>query len=316
MFTLPKDWAETMGLKKNDTVNLEVQPNGDLLVMPNKKADLERNMKRIDANGISDDFLYRQLVGAYISGHDTIEVFSEGHLGHNASDIVNAFTQTSIGLEIVEEDNNRILIKDLMDHTEIRPSKSIERESVLVRKMISDVFESAYTGDVSYLSNVESRDMEVDRIHWLISRQSNIYKKNPSLCRKAESDLCQLTKHLAVSRIIERIGDHAVLVSKHLTELTNEKKADAIDKSIREFGEDILELYNSSIRAWIGNDMMAAEDCIEKGEKMVKKIEKTFRKTAIDLDTASATSLIAGSSKRIAEYCIDIAELTINSAMD
>ncbi|MDR1691080.1 MAG: phosphate uptake regulator PhoU [Candidatus Methanoplasma sp.] len=318
MITLPKDWAESMGLKKNDSVNVEVQSDGDLLVSPVKKIEVRKDIKRIDTTNLKkEDYLYRQLVGAYIAGHNMIEVFSEQPLSNVTINKVNSFTQTSIGLEVLEEDNYRILVKDLMDHTEIRPNKSLERMSILVRKMINDVFESAANGDDSYITDMERRDVEVDRMHWLISRQSNIYKKDPWLCKKTESDLCNLTKHLAVSRILERIGDHSVLVSKNLLILMSEKKAEAVDKVIRELWKDILKIYSDSINSWLKTDMIAAEDCIEEGEKMVTRIEKTSKKIETDdLDTVSASSLIASRSKRIAEYCIDISELTINAAMD
>jgi phosphate uptake regulator len=163
---------------------------------------------------------------------------------------------------------------------------------------------------------MEKRDIEADRLHWLISRQNSIYKKNPWLCKKMGLSICVLTNPIAVSRILERIGDHALLVSKNLLTLTEEGKSEAVDKGIREVGKDLIEIYNGSITGWLKTDMDLAEQCIEKGEKMVKRIEKTFKKVEIDVDTASATTLIAGSSKRIAEYCIDIAELTINAAMD
>ena len=34
MITLPKDWADTVGLKKNDTVGLQPQPDGSLVLYP------------------------------------------------------------------------------------------------------------------------------------------------------------------------------------------------------------------------------------------------------------------------------------------
>ena len=317
MITLPKEWAESMKLKKNDSVNVEVQPNGDLLVYPVNKTDPPKDIKKINVTSLKKEgFLYRQLIGAYISGHNMIEVFSENPLSNSIIETVNSFTQTSIGLEVVEEDNYRIMVKDLMDHAESRPNKSLERMSLLVRKMITDVFEAAASGDRSYIADMERRDMEVDRMHWLISRQNSIYKKDPGLCKKTGLDLSELTKHLPVSRILERIGDHTVLLSKNLLTLLDEKKSEAVDKSIRMFGKEILDLYNMSVNGWLKTDMDAAEMCIEKGTGMVKRIENTFKKVKVDLDTASATSLIAGSSKRIAEYCIDMSEMTINAAMD
>jgi len=317
MITLPKDWAESMGLKKNDSVNVEAQSNGDLLISPVRKANAPKDIKRINtANMKNEAFFYRQLVGAYISGHSMIEAFSEGPLSNTVINIVNSFTQTSIGLEVVEEDNNHILIKDLMDHTEIGPQKSLERMSILTRKMIADVFDSAVSGDSSRITDMEKRDLEVDRVHWLISRQSNIYKKNPWLCKKTGSGLCELTNHIAISKILERIADHTVLLSRNMMSLMKENKAAAVDKGIKEIGDEILKLYGEAMKGWLKTDMDTAEYCIEEGARLVKKIEKVFRKMEVDIETASATSLIAGSARRIAEYCIDISELTINAAMD
>lgn len=317
MITLPKEWAESAGLKRNDSVNVEVQSDGDLLVSPVKKVAPPKDIKRIDVTNIkNEDFFYRQLVGAYISGHNMIEAFSEQPLKNHIIDVVNSFTQTSIGLEVVEEEDCRILIKDLMDHAEIGPRKSLERMSILVRKMIDDVLDYALSNDVSHIADMEKRDLEVDRVHWLISRQSNVYKKNPWLCKKIGSDLCELTNHISVSRILERIGDHTVLLSKNLMAVSKDEKAEAIDKGIRELGSEIIKLYTESVKGWLRVDMNTAESCIEEGEKLVKRIEKAFKKIEVDIDTASAAGLIAGSAQRIAEYCIDISEMTINSAMD
>jgi len=318
MITLPKDWAEASGLKKNEKIGLEIQPSGDLLLIPRKEqGPTKRVAKIIDVSeGIPGDFLYRKLIGAYISGHSMIEVKSNSSISNEVSRITFSFTQASIGLEVIEEDNSHILIKDLMDHTEIMPSKNIERIGVIVQKMISDVFESASTGNMSLLEGMESRDQEVDRIHWLISRQSNIYQKNPALCSKAGVELHRLTKHLSVSRIVERIGDHVVLVSEDLISLSKDNKAENVDKVLKEIGLDILELVKKSITAWLNQDMNLAERCIERGEVMIKKMKKAFSVKETDLEVGSAKSLIALSSKRIAEYCIDISELTINAAMD
>ena len=74
MITLPKDWADTVGLKKNDTVGLQPQPDGTLVLYPGgNESTAAISTKVIDTDSITDrDYLYRQLVGAYIAGHDII----------------------------------------------------------------------------------------------------------------------------------------------------------------------------------------------------------------------------------------------------
>lgn len=317
MITLPKEWAESVGIKKNDPVTVDVRSDGSLILTPgNAEIPAPCSVKTINVKTDSAEGpLYRQLIGAYIAGHNSIDIRSESPLSGAVANTVSSFTQTSIGMEIIEENDEHILIKDLMNHAEIKPMKGIERMKVLIKNMIADTFAAAVSGDVSNINNMDARDREVDRLHWLISRQVNIYQKDVTICSKTGLDLCTVTRCLSVSRILERIGDHAVVLSKNLIRLTDDNKAKAVDKSITEIGNDIIALFNTSLSGWIEVDVEMAESCIESGEKIVKRIEKTFKKIELELDTASSTSLIAGSSRRIAEYCIDISEQTINAAM-
>ena len=315
MVTLPKEWAESVNLKKNDPIRLETQPDGSLLIYPNNYREKVDNPRIIDAIGDSV-FLYRQLIGAYIAGHREIIVKSEIPISGNTAAVVSGFTQTSIGMEIIEEDEKHIVIKDLMNHNEMRPTKSLERMKVLVMNMISDTYDSAFSGNFKILSNMDHRDTEVDRIYWLLSRQGCIYQKDVSICRKLDIDLNSLGRELVVSRMLERIGDHIVIISNNLTELDNEGKIDSVAKSLCGFGKEMVSLFNDSARGWFDTDMDVAENCIERGAQTVEKIKKSFGEIPLDSETASPTSMIASSSRRIAEYCIDISEQTINEAMN
>ena len=315
MITLPKEWAESVGLRKNDRIGLEIQHGGDLLLMPEKAPKtVERRVKFIDVTAaVRSDTLYRMLIGAYVSGHNMIEVRTDTSISNDVLRTVLSFTQTAIGLEVIEEDDSHILIKDLMDHTEMMPSKNIERIGVIVQRMVADVVAAVMGDDIGSLSDMETRDQEVDRIHWLISRQSNIYQKNPVLCNKTGLELHRLTRHILVSRIIERIGDHAVLVSKDLTEMTRNGSVGSVSTVIHETGTELGKLLKQSVTTWLDQDMIAAERCIEDGRALIRKVAK-MTKTIGNQDVTGM--FVAGSSKRIAEYCIDISELTINAAMD
>ena len=318
MITLPKDWADSVGLKKNDTVGLQPQPDGSMVIYPGgEQAAIAGSTKVIDADGITDrDYLYRQLVGAYIAGHDVIELRSEGELSSMAASTASSFTQTAIGLEILEESDNRIVIKDLMDQGEIKPAKSVERMKVLVRNMLNDVLEALEQRDPKLLDGMSDRDREVDRIDWLISRQVNIHQKDITISRRMGMDLCEITRCGSVSRSIERIGDHAVLLASNLKPLV-EGKSTAVDERILSTGKDVVTLFTDSVGTWSNRNMVAANKCIERGEMLVQRSKEIVNLDEIvDEKTAMAAELISGSVKRVAEYSMDIAEIAINSAMD
>lgn len=318
MITLPKDWADTVGLKKNDAIGLQPQPDGTLVLYPGgKESAVAVSTKVVDTDGITDrDYLYRQLVGAYIAGHDIIELRSSTELSSMATSVASSFTQTAIGLEIMEESDDLIVIKDLMDQAEMRPTKSVERMKVLARNMLNDVLGCLEERDAAGLNTMNDRDREIDRLDWLISRQVNIHQKDITISRRMGMDLCEIARCATVSRTIERIGDHAVLLAKNFRPLM-ESDSTGFDMDVIALGREVVSLFVESVGTWSSEDMSAANACIEKGEVLVGMSEElSERACGMDGKPAMAAELIAGSVKRIAEYSMDIAEVAINSAMD
>lgn len=318
MITLPKDWADSVGLKKNDTIGLRPQPDGTLILYPGgSESPSIQSVMTIHTDGIKDrDFLYRQLVGAYIAGHDIIELRAEEGLSSMVTSTASSFTQTSIGLEIMEEGENYIVIKDLMDQNEMKPMKSVERMKVLTRNMLTDVMDSLESKDPSALKYMNDRDREVDRLDWLISRQVNIHQKDITISRRMGVDLCEITRCATVSRAIERIGDHAVLLAKNLVPLMD-GDSEGTDSEIVALGRDAISLFVDSVGTWSSRNMVRANECIETGESLVERaMEIADRGDGLEGRIAMAAEVVSASVKRVVEYSMDIAEVAINSAMD
>ena len=312
MVTLPKEWADKAGLKKNDPVWLQPRPDGTIIIHPRGDVTSNETTKVLNiTSDIDRNLLYRQLVGAYIAGHDRIEIRSDDRITSVIASTASSFAQTAIGLEILEEDDKQIVIKDLMDPEEIKPVKSILRMKVLVRNMLNDILEGVIEGNFISVDVMNERDREIDRLDWLISRQVNIHQKDISLSAKMGIDLCDITRCSIVSRSIERIGDHAVLMTNHVRML---EKDDGWDRAIQ-LGRDMVALFVESIDTWVERDMVTANKCIDQGVEMVSQCHSMI--SDVDRRRGPASMELAlGSMKRIMEYSVDIAEVAINSAMD
>lgn len=317
MVTLPKDWAESVGIRKNDTVGLQPQPDGSLVLYPGgEQAAVAGSVRTVEADGVTDgDFLYRMLVGAYIAGHDTIVLRSESGLSSMAASIASSFAQTAIGLEIMEESDESIVMRDLMDKTEMRPTRSVERMKVLVRNMLNDTMDGLESKDKALLGGLVDRDREVDRLDWLISRQVNIHQRDITISRRMGTDLCEITRCNSIGRALERIGDHAVLLATNLRPIIDDPTP--LDSEILAAGRDAVTLMVDSVGTWPTKDMRSANECIRRGEALVARAEEISSKAyALEGQPSAAAELIAASVRRVAEYSMDIAEIAINSAMD
>ena len=114
--TLPKEWITEMRIKKNDPVGLITQPDGTLLVTKKITDEPLQRIKEIDIGHITDpSFLFRILIGAYITGFTTVRVTSKQRFPPFVRSVVRDFTQMTIGQEVAEETDTLVVIKDLLN---------------------------------------------------------------------------------------------------------------------------------------------------------------------------------------------------------
>ena len=316
--TLPKDWITENGLKKNDPVRMSKCSDGGLTIFPaSRMKDPSVNVKIIDVDSVSSTtLLFRMLLGAYISGHGQIEVRSSSRLDSGMVDAATRFIDMAIGVEIVEESSDRIVMKDLVDPGEMRFPRTVERMKVLVRNMLSDVMDSLEMNDPSKVENIEARDREVDRIEWFISRQTNMTVRDTSIIRKIGVEPLDIYRNYTVSRALERIGDHAVLMAKYSSLLTGMDDLKSVRLSIARMGRQVTDLFLSSVGAWTKVNLAEANKIIEEASKLVKECNDQNKSiVGLSKEVTMTVNMLIGSLSRISEYSADISELAINAAM-
>ena len=170
IITLPKEWVKKLNIGKNDPIGLIQQPDGSLLVTP--KMDKEQTKRTIEftiENGTDKNFLFRKLIGAYISGYNSIIIKSKPRIEPKTRTTIRSFIQTTIGQEIVEETDTSIIIKDLLNPSEMPLYRTIKRMHIITKGMFEDSLRSIKEHDKNLAEDIASRDNEVDRLHWLMS---------------------------------------------------------------------------------------------------------------------------------------------------
>ena len=222
-----------MNIQKNDPVGLINQSDGTLLLTPKIDREQTQKIKEFDLSSIDNqDFLLRRLIGAYISGYNSIVLKSSKRMSPQAKMTVRKFTQTTIGQEIVEETDTKIIIKDILNPAEMPFERTIRRMHIIVKGMHEDIMTAIKRNDRDLAEDVFKRDNEVDRLHWLIARQNNIILQNVSFAEKMRVTIELAATSFLISRIIERIGDHVIRIAKNTTNITGKKIDEKTGKSI------------------------------------------------------------------------------------
>lgn len=314
VITLPKEWVKSLNIKKNDPLGLMAQPDGTLLITPKTTGEKIHRTKEFSVDTIDDpEYLFRLLVGAYIMGYSLIVVTSEKRIPPFVVECVTTFTQTAIGPEIIEETMNSITIKDLLNPAEMPFDKTIRRMYIILKTMHEDAVAALRERDKSLAKDVIARDSSVDRLQWLIARQSNVVLRDVTLSKKMEVTQEEAMYYFLISRIIERIGDHAVRIAENVPLLIDETIDDAVVGVIDSASVLALDILGNSMSAWKKKDIRAANKNIEGIKQLISYCEK-INNEALQIKGRSSISLsyIAESIKRTGEYAGDIAELVIN----
>jgi len=312
--TLPKEWVNSAKIKKNDPVGVMIQSDGTLLITPSTAVESSLMTKEFNVDNITDGtYLFRLLIGAYISGYPNIVIKSNSDIQPFVRDSVIKFTQGLIGPEIVEEDDRTIVTKDLLKPTEMPFDKTLKRMSLLVKSMHENVLRALIDRDKNLATEVINRDRDVDRLQWLVARQSNMVLEDISLSNKMEIQQKNVIFYFTISRILERVGDHAIMISKHVPVLIDKKLSSKNIAIIKSASDLSLKILSRSMESWQKRDISLANDTIEMVESLKQECKKINDIAGhMKGEPAVALSYVSESIRRTGEYATDISELMIN----
>jgi phosphate uptake regulator len=115
-----------------------------LLLTPKITQEQLQKVKEFDISRISKPtYLLQQLIGAYISGFTSIKITSPTRLPITVQNVIRSFTQLAIGPEVIEETEKSVVLKDLLNPTEMPFDQTIKRMYVMVKRMHEDVMRVA-----------------------------------------------------------------------------------------------------------------------------------------------------------------------------
>jgi phosphate uptake regulator len=316
--SLPKDWVLSSNIKKNDPLGLIVQQDGTLLVTPRIDAGSAQRTKEFLVSATTDQaFLYRCLVGAYIAGYTTITLRARGRMPPSVRIRVREFTQMAIGQEVVEETETSITIKDLLNPVEMPFERTIRRMAVIAKGMHQDGIEALRSGNQKLAEDVIVRDNDVDRLHWLITRQCRLVLGDPAVSRRMGVTPAAAMNYFLASRIIERIGDHGTRIAKSAIVLLREGVDAGMTAMIEEASGASQAVFDRAISSLFSEDLEGANAAIRQVADLEKKA-RAINKAALSYAPATATAIVSlsDSIRRIGEYSSDICENTINDLID
>lgn len=314
IITLPKEWIKSSHIKKNDTVGIHTQSDGTLLISSQMQTEKQYKIKEFDISAIPKQiYLKRRVIGAYIAGFTSLKITSPYRMPLEIKNTIRLLTQAIIGLEVVEETDSSIILKDLLNPTEMPLDKTVKRMHIIVKSMNEDAIRIFTNYDKLIAEEIILRDKEVNRLHWLVARQYNMILQNVSLAEKMNITINQSSTFFLIGRIIERIGDHVVRIVQNIQQVSSITLNEELIEKIQAASTFSLEIFNKSIASFFRKDIRGSNENIDS----VKKLESLCQKISTiaiqqNAEIAIAIGYIVESIRRIGEYAEDISETVIN----
>ncbi len=308
--TLPKEWAESVGIGPGTVVTLMPNDSGALLLVP--EALSERNECVVELGDWDADRVFREIYSRYIVGFDIIEVRGE-RIGPDQRRMIREVSQALVGLEIFDESQSRVVLHALVNVRDFPAEKTLRRVFDITRAMVFDAVSAFAHHDQELARDVIERDSDVDRLSLLIARQFSLLLRDLMLEEDFGLSRLQFFHYNDVAHQLERVADHAGKISEATIALESPIVA-AVGHEIEARAKTSMAILERAVTAFSTQDMELANQVL--GERAnEERLFSITRRTASDKqpDAAAAISIVMDSLVRIREYGFNIAENALDA---
>ncbi|APX96539.1 phosphate signaling complex PhoU family protein [Natronorubrum daqingense] len=311
--SLPKSWATDNGVSAGTTV--EFYPESDsLLLTPQSETNRQEGTLGID--DLEGERLTRAVMTMYVSGFDIIRL-EAGRITTDQRSAIRSATQSLVGVEVLSETTDSVVIQDLLDSAELSIVNAVSRMRLIASSMLEDAVTALVENDDDIAQDVIERDDDVDRLWLVVSRIFRATLRSPRAAEELGVPREDCFDYHSSARQLERVADHAAKISNLAFKL--EEIPEAVAEALVELHGDASGVLEKSMDALVTEDSQEANRLGHAAREAVLEIDehtRTIDDMLRDLEPVQAQSLglIVDSLSRSADYGGNIAETALQKA--
>jgi phosphate uptake regulator len=311
--SIPKDWANENDVTAGDQIEF-FPGDGSLVMSPAGKGEPTRG--ELEISEFEGENLTRAVMAMYVSGFDVLEL-SADRISTEQRQSIRAATQNLMGLEVLEETKNTVVIRDLLDSSELSIHDAVDRMRLISLSMLKDAVRALVDNDDDLARDVIQRDDEVDRLWYVVARIFRTALRSPEAAQEIGLGREACFDYHSSARQLERIADHAAKIAR--TALKLGELDESVAASIEAIHEDAASVIDTAMKALIVNDAEKATDYANDARESILPIDdrtRTIDDQLRSLEPAAAKNLgiVADSLSRTADYGGNIAETALQRA--
>ncbi len=310
IISLPKEWAERHNLDKGSNIIIKELTNGDLIIYPQDSSQaLEKRFARItESNHVTRDIL-----AAYLLGSDVIIVNPKKGESFTYRSEIKDLSRQLIGLEVLGETKESIELHFLIGEEKENPKKYVKRCFSIANLMQKDAIMAFLNSDVKLAEEVIERDVEVNRLYFLIVRMLKIMVADKREISYLKSPACLDWRMVAAYG--EDLGDAAVEfaeIIKDSPEMKNKLSKATLGK-IRSLSEITTNVLSESLDSFFSQNVSSAEQLKYKIRSQLQNLHREIQDdiSRLEKEVVWQLSSLLNFFKLLSETAIDIGDLVI-----
>ncbi len=317
--TLPSEWTTEHQIGKGDSIIVEPSNRGVLTVLPDSKT--EHGAKGIiHAETLDQKSLERIIIGQYVLGRQVIAIENEDGLTPNQRDAVyNAQTQL-MGLGIVEEKPESMIVRCSVGSGDFDINNMIGRLETTASTMRNDAIKAFFQGNDELAQRVIRQEKQANKIFVLLLRLIFTGYQNPRQIKALglENGFF-LIGYRSIIKNLELTADNAEDIASSVIKSTDDllNIDTKVTRMVDELNTQINKLSVLSMDAITQQEYDLYIDCLSQYQE-IQSTEKELLKTVPEVTNSELLLIreILVSLHQTAEYAIRNAEVSANFSLN
>jgi phosphate uptake regulator len=315
--SLPNEWIKQNKINPGDLVFILPERDGTLRIMPSQMAQREEAEEYIVNADACDEpgMLERIIVGSYILGRDVLRVTSSSRLGKEHTDEIRKIVRKLIGLGILEETQNNILLQCSVDPTKFKLDMLVRRLSIIASTILSDAMQAFIQNKIGLAEEAIDREDEADKIYYLGVRLLLLGQVKPEIAEQIGlTDILFIPATRLVFQYLELIADYSEDLAREIIELEiyrDKLPQDTVDE-IYHLSELAQTVFQKAVDCLFTRDLKIANGLLEM-RTVLETASERFIREAPEIPYLRA---IVSTLNKIADKGATIADIAVNRALE
>ena len=339
--SLPNDWVKEVGLKKGRLVFFK-EDEGKILKLMTAEQIEKSPDSTVELNGDfckDPNLLARVLMGVYSLGYDSVKIVSSNRLTGEQVNKIREVTRELMGMGIMEETPNSLLVQSSIDTTKFPLNTLLRRFFIISSTMHKEMIDALPECDVELANETIRRNEEAMTMFWVIVRLLNRCQRDKGVAIQMGIDTPSLIIwYRLIAQYLRLIADWAHQTAEKVIALNQSKEfiGEELTEKLVQINELSHGICHEAINSFFSMDMQLANKAIESYNELQQteealqervcgsaylhgknfSVSKYFKgKKPVEACAIAQISFIIWGARRIAEIGSEIAETAIHRVL-